>query len=231
MSVFRNLLMSNISKKPTVDSNTILLLHLDGSLDDSAAYGGTAAQATENSAYTPVSYGVGKFGQAITSNYNLFTYTDNKFTSAFSDNKLTIDFWQKLPARISNAFLCYGKAGTANRFIVGATRYRANDGTIQIFLSINGKNIAWQELIDAPTFIVDEFNHFAFVINANTATIYINGTKAYQSDIAANLSDITLLQFEIAQHNAGGVDCSVDEIRVSNIERWTSDFIPPTEPY
>ncbi len=214
-----------------VDDNTLLCLHLDGSLDDSAAYGGTAAQATEDSSHTAVSYGPGKFGQAISSNYNYFSYTDNKFTEAFADGKLTVDFWQKLPSKTSNAFLCYGKAGTANKFIVGATRYKANDGTVQIFINAGGTNVAWQELIDAPTFVENEFNHFAFVLNASKATVYINGTKAYQTDITGNLSGITSLDFETGQKNAGGSTASVDEVRVSNIERWTANFVPPTEPY
>ena len=214
-----------------VDANTLLCLHLDGSLDDSAAYGGTAAQATEDSSHTAVSYGAGKFGQALFSNYNYFSYTDNKFTEAFADGKLTVDFWLKLPSKTSNSFLCYGKAGTANKFIVGVNRYRANDGTVQIFLNVNGTNVDWQTLIDAPTFVESEFNHFAFVLNSNTATIYVNGTKAYQKPITGNFGGITSLAFETGQKDLGGSTTSVDEVRISNVERWTSDFVPPTEPY
>lgn len=213
-----------------VDANTLLCLHLDGSLDDSAAYGGTAAQATEDSSHTAVSYGVGKFGQAIFSNYNYFSYTDNKFTEAFTDGKLTVDFWLKLPSKTSNAFLCYGKSETESKFIVGVSRYRANDKTVHIFLYVGGTYVDWQTLIDAPTFVESEFNHFAFVLNSSTATIYINGKNAYQKPITGNFGGITSLAFETGEQGRGSTS-SVDEVRISNVERWTSDFVPPTQAY
>lgn len=231
MSVFRNLLMKNISKHPIVDNNTILLLHLDNSLDDSAIYNNSITQAIEDEQHEPVNYGVGKFGQAINSNYNLFSYTDNKFINAFINEKLTIDFWMKLPFKTSTNFLCHGETENINKFIIGIGRYRANDGTIQIYIKIGNTYVAWEELIDAPTFIESEFNHFAFIINTNTITLYINGVNTYQVDITGSFSDITSLAFEIGQHNLGGINSSIDEVRISNIERWTSNFIPPSKPY
>lgn len=214
-----------------VDANTLLCLHLDGSLDDSAAYGGTAAQVTEDSSHTAVSYGDGKFGQALFSNYNYFSYTDNKFTGAFADGKLTVDFWLKMPSINSSEFLCYGKAGTENKFIVGVGRYYSGDGNVDIYLNVGGTNVDYPATLGTPTFVESEFNHFAFVLNSSTATIYINGTKVYQKPITGNFGGITSLAFETGQKTPVNLTTSVDEVRISNVERWTSDFEPPTQAY
>ncbi len=92
---------------------------------------------------------------------------------------------------------------------------------------------------NANAYNYDEWTHVAFTFNAELkrGRIFVNGTEAsygeqrdgvgtYQSDAARNL--------EFSRQNGSNLRYfagTADEIRVSNILRYTSDFTPQTEPF
>ena len=68
--------------------------------------------------------------------------------------------------------------------------------------------------------------HFAFQKKGNNAQIFINGKKVIDYD----LSSYTLSSSK-GFKTTGGSAVSIDELRISDIARYTEDFEPPTKPY
>jgi hypothetical protein len=77
------------------------------------------------------------------------------------------------------------------------------------------------------------WHHIAIVRNGNVWTLYLDGTAAESTTVSGTLSAAT------GHFSIGGdyYDTTypfrgyVDEIRVSNIARWTSNFTPATAAY
>jgi hypothetical protein len=102
-----------------------------------------------------------------------------------------------------------------------------NNGA-QIFLGRQG--VAFDLSYDYTPLTAQWF-HVAFVRSSGTLTLYINGQEKASSSTAQSYSTLS------APANLGFDGSSaffvgyMDEFRVSDIARWTSDFTPPTAPY
>jgi hypothetical protein len=69
----------------------------------------------------------------------------------------------------------------------------------------------------------------ALVVSGTRLVLYLDGSVV--DDVALGTPDDTTNPFRITQANNLGEDCFdgyVDEIRVSNVARYTSAFTPPT---
>lgn len=73
---------------------------------------------------------------------------------------------------------------------------------------------------------VGEKPHFAFQKKGNNVQIFINGKKVIDYD----LSSYTLSSSK-GFKTTGRSAVSIDELRISDIARYTEDFEPPTKPY
>ena len=60
-----------------------------------------------------------------------------------------------------------------------------------------------------------------------------NGVKKLEITISNTITmkDDMYIGYRATSGSSGGFVGYLDEIRVSNIARWTTDFTPPTEPY
>ena len=213
-----------------IDEHTVLCLHLDGSLEDSANFGGTISEPKNSSGYAGATFGAGIFEKALNSAYSRWYYQDEKF-SVFSEGKFTIDFWAKF-ATVANspAILVYGQNGTNILFIVGCSKYNKSTKNIDGYINFGGSNVFWGRNISVPHLNENTWNHFAFIFNGSTIKLYVNGKMDWSLEYTVDLSQLNKFDFETGQNEGYGTT-SVDELRVSNIERWTSDFEPPTQAY
>jgi hypothetical protein len=85
------------------------------------------------------------------------------------------------------------------------------------------------------------WQHHAFVRNGNTLTVYTNGTSVGTHDLTGitfdisglNTSGVTPLKMTIGAMPAGtgAYNGWLDEIRISNIARYTAAFTPSTTPF
>jgi len=84
--------------------------------------------------------------------------------------------------------------------------------------------------------------HVAGVRSGSTMTLYINGSSVATNTISVPMQDSFSHTVKIGAHNYGPVgdhynfadsylNAYLDEIRVSNIARWTSNFTPETTFY
>lgn len=141
----------------------------------------------------------------------------------FGAGNFTIDWWENCT--------------TGVRF---STNYSLEEGGI--LLGYDGKALyigepgKWEIFYNQTAFNVTpgQWVHWAFVRNGSTFTSYRNGKRFWSgtSDkrIYFDATDI----WSIGNYRPDGISAFkgyIQEFRVSNIARWTSDFTPPTSPY
>jgi hypothetical protein len=135
----------------------------------------------------------------------------------------TIDTWVRFvdfaavhPIYTMGVQIQYDQTGANKRFTVNATSVSITDALV-----------------------ADTWYHFAFVKNGMTLSIYIDGVLAGTIDITTAIASWDTVSKCAAQRV--GIGCFIgygvsnayfDEYRISpDIQRWTSNFTPPTEEY
>ena len=81
---------------------------------------------------------------------------------------------------------------------------------------------------------VGEWVHWAFIRNGNIFSTYRNGQKFWEANGTGPIGDSSEYPWGIGSYFGGSEHPFrgyIQEFRVSNVARWTSDFTPPTEPY
>lgn len=104
---------------------------------------------------------------------------------------------------------------------------RLNDNTLRI-----GRiNVAWDLTSGATGISANTWYHIAFVRNSGTATIYVNGTSVGSGSNTQNYVLTTQLRIGAYSSTNLGFNGHMDELRVSNIARYTAGFTAPTAPF
>ena len=216
------------------DANTLLLLHCDGAdtttlfPDDSV--GGDNDATAVNSAQ--VDTADQKFG---TGSLLLADGTDDLIRPADSADwdwgtgDYTIDFWIKTSTEAT--------CNIIKRRAIGRTYYNyllqlQSSGEFY-FIVGNAGDTAYDvlELTSGADAITGDWVHVAVVRESGTTDIYVGGTS-YLTDTTVYNADCTApLQLGNGEVDARGLTGWMDEIRVSDVARWTSGFTPPTAPY
>lgn len=85
----------------------------------------------------------------------------------------------------------------------------------------------------APAVTAGQFYHIAVVRNGNNWALYVDGTSVAtlsDSDAIPDFSG-TLCIGRLSQTGATNFHGWIDELRISRVARWTSNFTPPDKPY
>lgn len=220
------------------DAATKLLLHFDGAWTDSAA--GTALKTPH--IFTPrgsAAFGVSgaefKFGSSCAkfngASASCLTTPFNTSTDLQTfDADWTVDFWYYRGA--TGAGQIIGARDTSAQFagwVIGDDGVAA--GTLRFLGSLNGS--AWDYNVTIGNVPSNQWVHFALVrANAlGTLKSYINGVEASSTAMTTRLN-VYANNFSI-----GGLTDNtsvigyLDEIRFSDVARWTANFAPPTAAY
>lgn len=218
------------------DANTLILLHFDGAngsttfVDSAAGLSGTSWSAVSPSAQSTAA---SKFGAASLYSYRTTTTpsgistTSNPGALVPTSGNFTVDAWinsigHTLPqALIFNGGSSFSFSILSN--VLSATVLYIN-GTQQA-LTINSgattlPNIGWQ--------------HVAFVKNGGSLLLFLNGVQVGSGSIGFTLgygtSNATIIGG--AYSSIGTYDFYIDEVRYSNVARYTSaGFTPNSGPY
>lgn len=100
-------------------------------------------------------------------------------------------------------------------------------------VSKTGAAVAHHGILGTNVIIANTWNHYAFVKNGSTITLYVNGTQestaTYASDIGNTSTDI-YLGTSYCQNNAKlQLDGYIEDLRVTKgLARYTANFTPPT---
>ena len=201
------------------DEHTLLLLHCDD-YSDSSMYG---IELMDKSAQ--VSTEQSKFGGKS-------MYFNGSTRLAMSDVKakifdfgtgdFTVEAWIYPEEITTDNFIFSGGANGA--FFFG--RKGSN------IIGIGRANILWDT--EAPVATpANTWSHVAVVRNNGLVYFYVNGTQ-YGTGITMNTNAYSMAGF-MAYIGSQGSNLYykgyMDEIRVSNVARWTESFVPPTQPY
>lgn len=193
------------------DENTLLLLHGED-FTDSSIY---SEQITNTGCTLSDS---GKFGKAISfTNLNKLETVEQIFDI---NGEFTIDFWFNQREKKANATF------------IGGTQ----TGTFKIILSngvpvfqVHGQTSYYSSFVDTQ---LNTWYHFALTGKNKTYSMFVDGVKKNTFTYTGNISnDILRIGLNVAQNSTGSIEGVMDEIRISNVARWDSDFTPPTEPY
>lgn len=198
------------------DANTILLLHFDSA---------TAVDATVNN-WTPVNnnsatsgdtvhikFGVGTFHSTGTKNWQ---YSP----TAFGTGDFTVDWWTYNTAWGNNNG---ASIGTQDAGIHGWDAQATTSG-----IRWNGPSGVIFTTSGLPT--NNAWHHIAFVRSGSTVTAYFDGTSVGSGTDTNNYTD-TQFRVGYSTSTTAQTNGDIDEVRLSNVARWTSNFTPPTLPY
>ena len=201
-----------------VDSNTLALLHFDSNLTDVVGNIWVSSGT--------VNYISGKFDNSVdATTSDTYLRLISGALSSWINSDFTIDWQWKLPT--SNI---YRSSGEIYIITGGGSSFTFWVYQDKLWLSILGVRSLFNIPISFSGLQDGNYHHFAIVRNNNMYSLYIDGLSvgsATDSTVFTNLVDLYIL----GGPNVSNLTGEVDELRISNVARWTSDFTPPTQPY
>ena len=213
----------------TVDANTLFLINCD-SIVATTPFSDT----TGNHTVTPVGHtysntSIKKFGAGSVyfDGTNDYMTVPDHSDFDYSGGTWTIDFW----ARIQSPGTIYYQENDSNNYI--EIEYIVLSSHQYVRLKVFS---ASTQVVSVTGYVGDTsgstFHHVAFVENGDDWYCFVDGTeRGYRSDTdrAANYTGTVYIGAQIGSGNE--VTGYIDEFRVSNSARWTSNFTPPTDAY
>jgi len=202
------------------DPNTLLLLHFDGAngsttFTDSSQY---------NRTLTPVA------DAQITTAHSVFG--GSGFLSNTANSKLTCVFPALGTGDFTFEFLYkpLSLSSTLPLFQIGEWGL---SGAVQIYMTGGKIRLEHSGLnrIDSSSFLtINTFVHVAAVRTAGNWTLYLDGVN---KGAIANTVNITRTDLRIAGDSGttANVQAAFDELRISDIARYTANFTPPSAPF
>jgi hypothetical protein len=149
----------------------------------------------------------------------------------FGTSNFTIDFWIRWSDKTGEQGLFWKQQDVDNRWFF----YKNPSDQFIIAASIGGVTKATY-ITDGVSLSNDTWYHIAIVRNGTTMLFFLNGvSKTFTEAVAVGTNNFG--------DNTGGVIIGaqgaktyeflgwMDEIRWSNVARWTSNFTPPTDEY
>lgn len=226
-------LPSNAISSP--DSNTKLLLHLEG------AHGSTTF--TDSTSRHNFTHSGGVAGKISTVNFKYGTAsvfhnaaTDSAFTETSGSNMndyrfelvsaATAEMWINLTNKNKLQYIC----------AFGARAAMGVDSSNRVFIknTVDPPYYTIQTDIDAIS-TTSTWHHLAFVKVGTDTTIYVDGSPKVTGTTpvwyVSPSSNTYCFGWRGAAPNEGPFDGFVDEVRFSNINRYSGTFTPPSNGY
>lgn len=217
--------------EPERDTNTLLLLHGED-ISDSSMY----HRSIQNNGNVIVSSVRGKFGYK-----SLYFDGDSWLTVPGipfpnGDEDFTVEWWQYLTDTPLNT------ASVVSRVYTSAAKF----GFVTGYYYSTGKNInswistgtsSWDILSfgDMGYPILNAWQHFAIVRSKNSLMLFNNGQKTTETNKSFSFGsfgrDLCIGKWDSATDSFYKFIGYINELRISNVARWTSNFTPPTAPY
>ena len=172
------------------------------------------------------SYVVGKFKNCVSFSGN--GYVKISGTNAINESlypNYTVDFWIKLKSGVKNGIMSKGVAYGSYSFDI----MEESDGRIFFGLQYGGTR---GDAICYFTMPRDQWVHLAIVRSQSRYwKVYVNGV--YASGFTSTMVSGYYSSLMIGKYRDYGLYLNgmIDEFRISNIARWTSNFTPPARPY
>ncbi|MGO7673863.1 LamG-like jellyroll fold domain-containing protein [Rhizobium ruizarguesonis] len=215
-----------------IDDNTLLAIHCDGA--------NLSTSFTDSSHYARV---VAALGDAkITTAQSVFGVASAQFDGsgdslaisdsddwAFGTGNFTIEARIKLAGLTGGAMICSQETGAASNCF----RFYLGSDTALYFQVYSGSTLMLQCASAAGALVANTWYHLAVVRNGNIFTIYRDGVAVVTVTSSVTVPDFKgPLKFGMGpSDNPQYFNGYMDEIRVSNVARWTAAFTPPAAAY
>ena len=200
-----------------IRNHTKSLLHFDGA-DGSTTFVDETGKIWTGNSYAKIYTGYVKFGTAsLYPGYGITTPSSSDF--AFLTENFTIDFWAYFTPNYYTVGIYLDKTNTIGKH--GIWYYMNGNRCI---LHYNGSEIYNS---GDNAFSLSDWAHIALVGTGSAIKIYLNGVLFHSVTVNYNIPTNDAAIFG-TNYNA---TCPVDEFRISNFARWTTDFTPPATAY
>ena len=210
------------------DTNTLLLLHLDegsgATTDDASTY---------NSTVSATNYASGAVAGKFSGGLNLATSQltaphDNRFDIG---NTFTIEAFLNFPALPTQSYNILVSHAQSNSWTQGWVVFFDSSGGVGLY---NNGSFVFSYGIVGPgqPANLNTWFHFAITADGTTLRIFVDGQVIYTQSTPALESVVQPL---CIGHDAGNTYTSalflIDELRISDVARYTANFTPPTAPF
>lgn len=209
----------------TQDKNALLLIHSGGISDKSSHKRSITNEGVTSSDAQSI------FGDAaLYFNGNSRLLIENDESLNFGDGDFTIDWWEYSPTSTNK---CRFNTHYSDTYWTGMVwGYNGTGCYIQSTATTN----EWDLLNNWPGMDVvqNKWVHRAVVRSGNNIISFKNGKIALQTTISGAIYHNSDYKFVIGDYITKDKNMFtgyIDEFRVSNIARWTTNFTPPTERY
>jgi len=223
-------MMAGSTAPPAV--TTKLLLHMNGAdgsgsfMDETGKvvtnYGAIISNATPNLG--------GACGSFLTSSSNYLSIPDSADFN-FGSGDFTIDFRVSSTLANDGGVISKRESGTGVGWII---EIRAT-GAVWLRAKVGGVYSDTFLATAAGAVVANTVTHVAVVRNGSSWYIFVNGVQAATTSNAGILDNYASPVIIGSSRIAGGIEDNLpgilDEVRVSNIARWTAAFTPPTVEY
>lgn len=150
---------------------------------------------------------------------------------AYGSGDFTIDFWFKTTTTLNAQRFYNQNDGAGNLVNIGEF---GAAGLVQFLAKVGGVDKADYRLVTGIS--ANAWTHMAVVRNGTSFLWFVGGVSQTLTTLTAigsnSLADIAASLFIAASEVPDTYYTGwLDEYRVSNIARWTSDFTPPTSAY
>lgn len=211
-----------------IDKNTLLLLDFDSEINkDSSDYNRISVPSGSPSLNTQYK----KFGES-SGYFPASAWIDYADVSPFNfgSRDFTVDWWEYRPAAAA--------AGSGVACINGTILLFAHNNTastssvLAFYASSNGSGWDICSAVPMGITVMNQWVHRAVVRKNGVFTFYQNGVQynSYANSSGAIFS-ATTQPFRVGACSTSSCTCYLDEFRVSDVARWTENFIPPNTPY
>ena len=218
-----------------IDTNTLMLFHFENTLNATSTLGQVI---TSNAMFNSSDKKFG--GYSI---YNSDPTTGSAFELPYSfinylTSDFTIDFWvkpwQEIPENYSTAFLYLGADPEEVNYPYIMLYMHSADGSYSPYIAVdmydssnNKSSYRYKALDTYPT----TWCHVALVRSNSQLYLFLNGELMFTPGDDSPAITISPIARQTVCKVLPYSDSGIDELRISNIARWTANFTPPTEPY
>jgi hypothetical protein len=214
--------------KITNDANTILMIHADPDDAKTGWYDASLLEGIITNVGAELSTAQYKFAP-----YSIGVAADKYLRGPqfpFAKTAFTIEMWARLGSyhAVNMRTLFSIATGTPTNATVITVGVQADGTVIMDFGSTTSDS--------AATFSTGEWHHVALVGNggadgARTCKVYIDGTIYKTATINYNIGNYYFYAGYSPDFTTGVWPGNIQEIRISNVQRWTENFTPPAYAY
>lgn len=215
---------SKIEDGGGADANCVSLYHFDSNLTDAMGNVPLSVDGTSFAGYSTSSkkFGTAAFlGKQLGAYGSLYNENSTVWRNALA-NEYTVDFWVRWVSRTGyyDLGLCFNNSMTPWLLI----RVMQNELRVKSIPNSFDQAVTF-------TFSTSTWNHIAIVKKGTNILAFIDGVLKATWNFPYTIGSTYTYGLDISNFEAGYGLNSLDELRISNVARWTSNFTPPTAPY